>query len=172
MTSLIEFARLGSVVAVILSAACTPTAIIKDRLDTFVLVGFGMPDPNLSDCTILANENRAIIERSTNCGERAWRIRPGESVRSWAWSVNSRDLTRPQPGKRITFSVVDRDGARVPTTHARVTPHTIVTGENGLTQEVIQLTAGRPGVYRIRANYADRSAQGYAYSPNVIVQTY
>jgi hypothetical protein len=172
MTSQMKGIALACLVAAVLVAACTPTSVIKDRLDTFVLVGFDRPATELSTCVVAANEDRAIIERSNNCGDRAWRIQPGGSVPIWAWSVSSRDLTRPQPGKSITFMVVDRDGARVPETHAGVSPGVAVTGDDGFTHTRLTVWAARPGVYRVRATYADRSADGYAYSPNLIVQTH
>ena len=163
---------LGGLAPALLLAACTPTFVVKDRLDTFVLVGFGQPTAELSNCVLASNENSATIVRSKNCGDLAWRIGPGGSVPIWAWSVSSRELTRPQAGKAIIFVVVDRDGVRVPDTHAAVSPSVAVTGEDGLTHTHLEVWANRPGVYRIRANYSDRRAEAYAYSPNLIVQSH
>ncbi len=152
--------------------SCSQSELIRDRLDTAVVVGVGRaPDKFPVKCLRNISVYTQAVFRRQECGELSWQVAPHEPAHLWTYAANSRNVEVPQPGKRLSLMVVDRDGAKVPDSHAVVEPEMLLTGPNGFSTEDIVLVAKRSGVYRIRVEYVDRSAMGYSYSPNIIVQT-
>lgn len=145
--------------------------IVRDRLDTIVTLGFGSPVEDMASCLRSINVYSQQASSSRNCADLDWRIEPGESAPLWAWSGNSRDASVSQPGKSVTFSVVDTDGVVVPVEFASISPNSALTGDNGFLLNLVTFQGIRPGVYRIRAIYPDRGTTAFSYSPNIIVQS-
>lgn len=145
--------------------------VVRDKLDTVVVVGFGSPSKTLPTCLAALNVYAVSVSSSQNCADLDWRIAPGEDAPIWAWAANSRDTSKNQSGKTIIFSVVDTDGVPVLSEFASVVPNTIISGEDGIGATIVRFIGTSAGVYRVRAEYADRSARSFAYSPNIIVQS-
>ena len=148
------------------------TTVIRDRLDTVVVMGFGEPrSKNLSSCLRSVNVYSQTYSSSRNCADLDWRIEPGSSAAIWAWASNSRDANIAVPGKSLSFEVVDRDGVVVPPDYGTIAPAAVVTGDDGFNVEDVVFNGVRPGVYRVRVIYTDRMARSFSYSPNIIVQS-
>lgn len=145
--------------------------VVRDRLDTIVVLGFGDPVEEMTSCLQSINVYSQQASSSPNCADLDWRIEPGESAPLWAWSGNSRDASVSQPGKSITLSIVDTDGVAVPVEYASISPASALTGDNGFLLDLVKFQGVRPGAYRIRATYPDRGTTAFSYSPNIIVQS-
>jgi hypothetical protein len=69
----------------------------------------------------------------------------------------------------VSLTVVDTDGNQVSEGWAKVEPAEILTDASGRNAEEIRLTARRPGVYLVTAEYLDRTTKERSYSMPVIV---
>lgn len=123
---------------------------VPDKLETVAIMGFG----DHSKCVI---PNR----------ERALRLSAKEEQAFWVRLVFADRLGKPVAGKSVKLSVVNAFGEV--TEGLTVVPTTVISKDDGFERESITLKADNIGVYRIKAEYADKNSQAVSYSPAIIV---
>lgn len=142
-------------IAIMVSSCCCSVARwryghVPDKLETVAVLGFG----DRSECVVPNKERPLLIATKT-------------SHPLWVRMVFADNLQKPVSGRDINLSVVNTFGE--PAAGIAVSPTSVVTNGDGFEGEPITIRGNDIGVYRIRAEYADKKARGFSYSPAVVV---
>jgi hypothetical protein len=139
----------------ILSGCCWGRTAVVDKLETVALIGFGEPPCHPCPGKALALE-----------------VKPNEAGEVWLRLVYQNKIHRPVALRELKLRIIDTDGTEIQPGVAEIEPLIVHSSANGFNHEPIRIKIKIPGVYRVRATYADKRAESFSYSPPIIVKSF